>query len=255
MAETKLRIGLVGASGRMGRRVAALLAEHPRAMLAASIERAVSPEAPDRAAALARVDVVVDFSAPPACSALLPLAVAHGRPYLVASTGLDASARQIIDAAARAVPVLVAENLSIGVNVLVGIVEQTARLLGPEFDAEIVELHHRHKRDAPSGTALVLAGAVERARGPLLRVTERAASVEGRKSAELGLVSVRGGDAAGEHTVYFLGAGERLELTHRAADASIFAQGALRAAAWLAGQQPGLYRMGDVIVGMMRGGV
>lgn len=253
MNDVMLRIALVGAAGRMGRRMVALLADHPGAKLAAAIDRVPSADAPDRGPSIANADVVIDFSAPAACSTLLPLAVAHGRPYVVASTGLDAPSERVIAAAAQSIPVLVAANLSLGVNVLVALVEQAARLLGPAYDAEIMELHHRKKRDAPSGTAHVLAAAVERARGELEHVTARETRERGRGDHELGIASMRGGDAAGEHTVYFLGAGERVELTHRATDAGLFARGALRAAEWLVHEKPGRYGMRDVVGALGRG--
>lgn len=251
-----VRVVVVGAGGRMGRKVAKLLAAHPRLMLSAALERQPGPIAEcgdalitdDPAQALASAQVVIDFAAPPATTSLGPLCAERGVAYLVASTGLGAPEQAAIDAAAKRVPVLQAANLSLGVNVLLELVERaTQRLRG--FEVEILELHHRHKRDAPSGTALALGKAVERGRGAVKPMMGRAGVGEPRAADELGYAAVRGGEVAGEHTVYLFGDDERLELTHRATSPDIFAHGAVTAAAWLAGKPAGRYTMADVLKG------
>lgn len=255
-AVPKAAVCVVGAAGRMGRRVARLMHDHPRLVLATALERPGAageiPEAAaaritdDPSAALSGVEVVIDVAAPPIAAALAPLCADHGVAYLVASTGLGPTEHAAIDAAARRIAVLHAANLSLGVNVLLELVELAAhRLAG--FDVEIAELHHRHKRDAPSGTALALGQAVERGRGALHAVYGRQGLGGGRPAEELGYAALRGGDVAGEHTVFYFGAGERLELTHRAQSADVFARGALVAAAWLVGRPAGLYAMRDVL--------
>jgi len=252
----RVPVVIAGAGGRMGRRVARLLAGHPRLVLHAGLERQPGPIAElgdalvtdDPARALAGAQVVVDFAAPPAIGVLAPLCAEKGVAYLVATTGLGAAEQAAIDAAATRVPVLQAANLSLGVNVLLELVESAARRLR-SFEIEIVELHHRHKRDAPSGTALALGRAAEKGRGPVRPVMGRAGVGEPRAPDELGYAAVRGGEVAGEHTVYLFGDDERLELTHRATSPDIFAHGALTAAAWLAGKPAGRYTMAHVLAG------
>jgi 4-hydroxy-tetrahydrodipicolinate reductase len=247
------RVTVVGASGRMGRRVCELLATDGRLELHAALVRSgqldlgpgvrVTNVARD---AITGAQVVIDFSAPAAAQQLAPECAAHGASYLLASTGLTDVDERAVQAAAQRVAVLQAANLSIGVNVLLGLVEQAARQLAG-FEVEIAELHHRHKKDAPSGTALALGKAVERGRGPLQAVGGRHGVGEARQPDELGYAALRGGDVAGEHTVYFFGEGERLELSHRATTPMIFARGALDAAVWLVGRAPGRYTMADVL--------
>lgn len=203
----------------------------------------------------AAADVVVDFSAPAAAEHLAPLLAQRGVAYVVASTGLPPSAQDALAAAAAAAPVLVAANTSLGVWVLAEAVRQTAALW-PAADVEVVELHHRRKRDAPSGTALMLGAAVregwrtadgEAAASGRGEVCGRGPAQPPRAAGELGYSAVRGGDVVGEHTVYLLGDGERIELTHRCTNADTFARGALQAAAWLAGRAPGAYSFADVL--------
>jgi 4-hydroxy-tetrahydrodipicolinate reductase len=206
----------------------------------------------DLAASLARADVYIDFTTPAATRQAAEQAAkqAYGRGVaaVIGTTGLDAGAEAAIARLSERAPVLVAANFSLGVNVLLGLAERAARALGPAFDIEVVDIHHRHKRDAPSGTALALAGALNRGRGGALALRlERQGEVGARPENELGVVALRGGDVAGEHTAYFLGPGERLEITHRAGSRAIFAAGALRAAAWLAGKPAGRYSMSQVL--------
>jgi 4-hydroxy-tetrahydrodipicolinate reductase len=204
----------------------------------------------DIAEALNGADVALDFSTAAAVAAHAAACAERGVPFLVGATGLDAPTRRLLEAAAQRVAVLIAPNTSVGVAVLTRLAAAAARWLGPDYDAEISEAHHRLKRDAPSGTALALAEAVAGARGQALAgaaVYERHGDTGPRPPQSIGFAVVRAGDIVGEHTVLFAGEGERIEITHRAGDRMIFARGALRAAHWLAGRGPGLYGMGDVL--------
>lgn len=193
-------------------------------------------------------DVLVDFSAPEALPSSLKRAVEAKIPLLVGTTGLDAEADRAIGEAAKTIAVLRAANTSLGVALLSDLVERAARALGPEWDIEIVEMHHRGKADAPSGTALALGEAAARGRGSELRA-ERGRDGTGlrREEGAIGFASLRGGTVAGEHDVVFAGPDERLILSHRAENRTIFARGALAAARFLVGRPPGLYSMRDVI--------
>lgn len=193
-------------------------------------------------------DVLVDFSAPEALPSSLKRAVEAKIPLLVGTTGLDAEADRAIGEAAKTIAVLRAANTSLGVALLSDLVERAARALGPEWDIEIVEMHHRGKADAPSGTALALGEAAARGRGSELRA-ERGRDGTGlrREEGAIGFASLRGGTVAGEHDVVFAGPDERLVLSHRAESRMIFARGALAAARFLVGRPPGLYSMRDVI--------
>ena len=195
-------------------------------------------------------DVLIDFSAPAALAASLDRAISAGIPILVGTTGLDDFAEQRIAKAAESVAVLRAANPSLGVALLADLVERAAQLLGSEWDIEIVETHHRGKADAPSGTALVLGEAAARGRGiDLDALSDRGRSGTSlkRRVGAIGFASLRGGTVAGDHDVMFLGQGERLILSHRAEDRTIFAKGALAAARFLHGKPAGLYTMRDVI--------
>jgi 4-hydroxy-tetrahydrodipicolinate reductase len=193
-------------------------------------------------------DVLVDFSAPAALQASLDRAVSAGVPILIGTTGLDDLAEQRIAAAAEEVPVLRAANTSLGVALLADLVERAARVLGPEWDIEIVETHHRMKADAPSGTAWLLAHAAATGRGTDIDAEAgRCGTGLQRKPGAIGMASLRGGTVAGEHDVMFLGEKERLVLSHRAENRLIFARGALAGARFLVGKPAGLYSMRDVI--------
>jgi 4-hydroxy-tetrahydrodipicolinate reductase len=168
-------------------------------------------------------------------------------PVVSGTTRLDATCERLLNEAARKIPVLWSPNTSIGVHVLAAIAAYAAKHLGPGFDVEIVETHHRAKIDAPSGTATRLADAIREAREDLDPVFGREGNVGPRSSSEIGVFAVRGGDVIGEHTVHLLGPGERIELTHRATSRDLFARGALRAARFLAGKPPGRYSMADVL--------
>ena len=193
-------------------------------------------------------NVLVDFSAPAALASSLERAISSGVPVLIGTTGLDESADERIFAAARQIAVLRAANTSLGVALLADLVERAARVLGPDWDVEIAEVHHRMKADAPSGTALFLGEAAAKGRGGALRA-ERGRDGTGLKRAPgaIGFASLRGGSVAGDHDVMFLGADERLILSHHAENRMIFARGALAAARFLVGQPAGLYSMRDVI--------
>jgi 4-hydroxy-tetrahydrodipicolinate reductase len=198
----------------------------------------------DVAAALLGARVVVDFSLPAAVPELLRLAARQGVAVVSGTTGLtDAS---ILERAAQQIPVLWSPNMSLGVQVLADLAAEAARRLGPSFDIEISEVHHRKKIDAPSGTALRLAEAIQKVR-PLRPVTGREGNVGARTSEEIGVFGLRGGDVIGDHTVYLFGPGERIELTHRATTRDLFAEGALRAARWVVSQKPGRYSLADVL--------
>jgi 4-hydroxy-tetrahydrodipicolinate reductase len=232
-ADQPIRISLFAPDGRMGKAIAAAAAEDP----AFAIDQDYG-------------DVLVDFSAPAALHASLDRAVSAGIPILVGTTGLDELADQRFAAAAKDVAVLRAANTSLGVALLSDLVERAAQVLGPEWDIEIVEAHHRMKADAPSGTALHLGEAAAHGRGGGLDA-ERGRDGTGlkRRRGSIGFASLRGGTVAGDHDVMFLGPDERLILSHRAENRMIFARGALAAARFLVGQPAGLYSMRDVIGG------
>ena len=204
----------------------------------------------DPAAGLAGAAVAVDFSLAQCVAGNAQACAAAGVPLLVGTTGFDAATRSVLQEAARSIPVLIAPNTSMGVTVLSSLVARAARALGAAYDVEISEAHHRMKRDAPSGTAMSLGEAVAGARGCALSdvaVFDRHGSLEPREAGQIGFSVLRAGDIVGDHTVTFATAGERIEITHRATDRMTFARGALRAAAWLVGRPPGLYRMADVL--------
>jgi 4-hydroxy-tetrahydrodipicolinate reductase len=196
-----------------------------------------------------RADVIVDFSAPPVVLALAPLAASLLIPVVSGTTGLRDDGVEALDQAAKRVALLWEPNMSLGVHVLTRLVSQAVAALA-DFDIEIVETHHRSKVDAPSGTALRLAEAAQRARASATRVVHGRQGLPGaRSSEEIGFHALRGGDVIGDHVVHLLGAGERIELVHRATTRDLFAHGALRAARWIVGRPAGRYALGDVIGG------
>ncbi len=238
-----LAILLHGARGRMGQAVAGAAAE-----LGLRVGAAVDV-GDDAAAALAACDVIVDFSAPTATAALLQLAVARRKPLVIGTTGHPVDEKARLLALAAKVPCVWADNFSVGVNVLFSLTRRAARILGADYDAEVVEMHHRFKKDAPSGTAARLLEIIleeRRLTAAALR-HGRKGLTGGRPPGEVGIHAVRGGDVVGDHTVIFAGLGERLELVHKASDRAIFARGALRAAQWVVAQRPGVYDMQDVL--------
>jgi 4-hydroxy-tetrahydrodipicolinate reductase len=238
------RIGIVGAAGRMGREIAAALKESGEASLAGGAGRG-----DDLAALAAGSDVLVDFSAPDALEANLAAAAEAGKPILVGTTGLGAAHRALLEGAAARIAVLQSSNTSFGINLLAFLVREAASKLGPDWDIEIVEMHHRHKADAPSGTALLLGRAAAEGRGVSLdEVADRGRDgIGARVPGRIGFASLRGGSVAGDHQLILAAEGERIELGHRAESRAVFARGAVRAALWLAGKPAGLYSMADVL--------
>ncbi|MEQ8742466.1 4-hydroxy-tetrahydrodipicolinate reductase [Parasphingorhabdus sp.] len=238
------KIGIIGSKGRMGQALVAAIA-------AAGHEHAGGADQGDDVAALvAASDVLVDFSSPKALQATLDACVAAGKPIVIGTTGLEAAHHTAIDAAATKIAVLQTGNTSLGVNMLAALVEQAASKLGNDWDIEIVEMHHRHKVDAPSGTAKLLGEAAARGRGiDLVANSEsgRDGITGARAKGAIGFAALRGGSVAGDHTVILASDEERIELTHRAENRMIFARGAVKAAEWLVGQSAGRYGMDGVL--------
>ena len=238
------RIGIIGREGRMGAALT-LAAEAAGHQLAGGVDRG------EDAAGLAdRSDVLVDFSAPAALETNLHAAIGAGVPILIGTTGLEGAHHAQIDAASHAIAVLQTGNTSLGVTLLAHLVQEAAARLGPDWDVEVLEMHHRMKVDAPSGTALLLGEAAARGRGiELAGHSERGRDghTGARGHGTIGFASLRGGTVAGEHSVILAGEHERLTLSHHAEDRMIFARGAVRAAEWLIGQAPGRYTMGQVL--------
>jgi len=233
-ADQPIRISLTAPDGRMGRAIAAAVAGDP----GVAIDQ-------DHA------DVLIDFSAPDALRANLDRAVSAGIPILVGTTGLQPDHHAAIANAAKSIAVIQAPNTSLGINLLRDLVEQATARLGPEWDVEILEMHHRHKVDAPSGTALMLGQSAAKGRGATLQELSRFDRISehphAREPGTIGYASLRGGSVAGEHVVILATEGERIELAHRADSRMIFARGALAAARFLADKPAGIYSMRDVI--------
>ncbi len=230
-ADQPIRISLFAPNGRMGKAIARAVADDPNF--------AIDQD---------HGDVLVDFSAPDALQASLDRAISGGIPILVGTTGLDETADALIADAAAQMAVLRAPNTSLGIAVLAQLVERAAQLLGPDWDIEIAEIHHRMKADAPSGTAWLLGNAAARGRGVELDAEQgRCGTGLSRRRGEIGFASLRGGTVAGEHDVMFLGEKERLILSHKAENRLIFARGALAGARFLVGKPAGVYSMRDVI--------
>jgi 4-hydroxy-tetrahydrodipicolinate reductase len=239
------RILITGSKGRMGKALLACAPQHPELQLAGQVDAG-----DDLAALLGGCDVVIDFSVHTATAGIAALCGREGKAMVVGTTGLSEVERSVVAEAARRVPVVLATNFSTGVNTLFWLTRKAAEILGPDYDLEIVEMHHRHKQDAPSGTARTLAEILAEVRGLQLSAAARhgrAGLVGARTTAEIGLHAVRGGDVVGDHTVMFATPGERLELTHKASSRDAFAHGALRAADWVVRQPPGLYDMLNVL--------
>jgi 4-hydroxy-tetrahydrodipicolinate reductase len=242
-----MRIGITGAAGRMGRAIIEA-AEAAGAMIAGGVDRdgPVIGTHRDATALASACDVLIDFSVPDALAGHLDAARAAGCALVIGTTGLGPDHHALLEAAAQDTAVLQAANTSLGVNLLTALVEQAAGRLGPDWDVEIVEMHHRHKTDAPSGTALLLGQAAARGRGVDLGTPDL--DRNGRRiEGAIGFASLRGGSVAGDHMVVLAAEGERIELGHRAESRAIFARGALKAALWLAGKPAGRYDMRDVL--------
>ena len=263
-----LNIAMFGASGRMGRTIVPLLAESSGLRLSGALAAAADPSlghdagvvagvAPlaisitsDPERALEGAQVVIDFTLPAATPDHARRCLARGVPMVIGTTGHDEQALGELRKAAASLPIVMAPNMSLGVNLLFKLAELAARALDTNYDAEIVEAHHRHKVDAPSGTALGLGRAVAQGRGTSLdaaAVYARHGATGPRPAGAIGFSVVRGGDIVGDHRVIFAGPGEQIELTHHAEDRSGFARGALAAARWVVGRPPGLYSMLDVL--------
>lgn len=238
-----LKLLINGSKGRMGHALAAG-AKELGLVVGAAID-----VGDDVKAALAKCDVAVDFSSHHATRLLLELAVAKKKPIVIGTTGHTAAEKKQLLALAAKVPCVWAGNFSVGVNLLFALTRRASSVLGADYDAEVVEMHHRFKKDAPSGTAERLLEIIREERklgADALRHGRKGITGE-RTSTEIGIHSLRGGDVVGDHTVMFATAGERIELVHRASDRAIFARGALRAAQWVVAQKPGVYDMQDVL--------
>lgn len=262
-----LGVVISGVSGRMGRALVEAIAMDAACTLSGALERAGSPlvgqtvrealglDADARIVervedALASAGALIDFTRPEASLGYLDACVAARVPMVIGTTGFDAAGKARIAAAAASLPIVFAPNMSVGVTLLMKLAELAADVLREGYDIEIIEAHHRHKVDAPSGTALGLGQAVARSLGRDLdacAVYGREGVTGERDPSTIGFATVRGGDIVGDHTVLFAGTGERVELTHKASSRATFARGALRAAQWLRGRPPGLYDMRDVL--------
>ena len=263
-----MRLVVTGAAGRMGRMLIKTIAETPGVVLAAALERpgstALGQDAgvlvglpalnveitDDPLAALLQTDAVIDFTAPQATVELAALAAQARIVHVIGTTGMGPEDLTKLDAAGRHAVVVRSGNMSLGVNLLAAMVEKVAKTLGADWDIEILEMHHRMKVDAPSGTALLLGEAAAKGRAIALKkkgVRTRDGHTGARNSGDIGFATLRGGTVVGDHTVIFAGPGERIELTHKAEDRGIFARGAVQAALWGRGQKPGLYSMANVL--------
>jgi 4-hydroxy-tetrahydrodipicolinate reductase len=225
MKKSAVRVLLIGAAGRMGKTVRELAQNDSDIQIAAQCDLGDSIES-----AMKNCDVAIDFSQADSIDEICRAASQHGKSLVIGTTGHSQQQRKTIEETAHSVPIVWASNFSVGVNVLFWLTQKAAELLGSDFTAEIVETHHKMKKDAPSGTAKTLAEILKAAR-----------------NSEIPIQSIREGDVVGEHSVVFSGANDRLELTHRAANRGIFALGALRAAKWIVDKRPGLYSMQDVL--------
>lgn len=265
---TDMRLAVVGAAGRMGRQLVTAAHETAGLSVVGGIEREGSDAigrdvgevagvgvlggaiVSDPLELFTQIDGVLDFSTPATSVAIADLAAQARIVHVIGTTGFTAEDEERLAAAARHATLVKAGNMSLGVNLLVALTRKVAEALGPEFDIEVVEMHHRAKVDAPSGTALMLGAAAADGRG--VNLEERAVRVRDgqtgpRVAGDIGFATLRGGGVVGDHTVIFAGDGERIELTHKAGDRSLFAQGAVRAALWGRGKGPGLFAMVDVL--------
>lgn len=263
-----MKIAVLGAGGRMGQALTRVLAETPGCVIAGGIEAKGSPNigrdigevaglkpvgiaiTDDPLPVFAQVDGVLDFTVPASTIAFAALTAQARLVHVIGTTGFSAADEAKIEAAARHATIVKAGNMSMGVTLLAALTARVAATLGPEFDIEILEMHHRHKRDAPSGTSLLLGRAAAEGRAVALDergVRSRDGDTGPRREGDIGFAALRGGDVVGEHRVIFAGPGERIELAHIATDRGIFARGAVKAALWARGKEPGLYSMQDVL--------
>ncbi len=238
------RIGIIGSNGRMGQAIALAISD-AGAVMSGGVD-----QGGDVAALAAISDVLVDFSSPSALEGNLDACMAAGKAIVIGTTGIEERHHFLIDDAARDIAVLQTGNTSLGVNMLAALVRQAAARLGPDWDIEITEMHHRHKVDAPSGTALLLGEAAAQGRGIDLSANSergRDGITGARQVGSIGFASLRGGSVAGDHSVIFAADNERIEITHRAENRTVFASGSVKAALWLAGKDAGRYTMSDVL--------
>jgi 4-hydroxy-tetrahydrodipicolinate reductase len=239
------RIIITGSKGRMGKALLACAPQHRELEVAGQVD-----QGDDLAAIIARCDVLIDFSSHTATAAIAELCSRHGKALVVGTTGHDDAEKSRITHHASRIPMVLSSNYSTGVNTLFWLTRKATEILGPDFNLEVVEMHHRLKKDAPSGTAKSLAEILADVRKQQLAKVARHGreGIVGERTAEeIGIHSIRGGDVVGDHTVIFATNGERVELTHKASSRDTFANGALRAAAWVVKQKPGLYDMQDVL--------
>jgi 4-hydroxy-tetrahydrodipicolinate reductase len=265
----KMRIAVMGAAGRMGRELVRAIAATPGCTVVGGTEIAGSELigsdlgnlaglpgplgvkiTDDVAAVIASSDAILDFTSPHATATFAALTAKAGIVHVIGTTGFDAESERAVQEAAKKAVIIKAGNMSLGVNVLAALTQKVAAALGEDWDIEIVEMHHRLKVDAPSGTALMLGEAA--AQGRHAKLTEKSVRTRDghtgvRQAGDIGFASLRGGTVVGDHTVIFAGDGERIELTHIASDRGIFARGAVKAALWGKGRAPGLYAMTDVL--------
>jgi 4-hydroxy-tetrahydrodipicolinate reductase len=256
-----MKIAIAGAAGRMGQMLIREIARTDGCSLTAALEspgsNALGTDAgggvkivSDAAAAIGAANAVIDFTVPAATVAHAGIAADKGTSMVIGTTGLNPEQTAAIHDYAKRVPILWAANMSMGINILLALVEKTAAMLDPAYDIEVLEMHHRHKIDAPSGTALALGRAAAAGRRVKLEDIwrkSRDGHTGARPAGEIGFATLRGGEEVGVHTVMFAAAGERLELSHRAFSRETYASGAVRAALWLQGKKPGLYGMKDVL--------
>ncbi|MCB1378445.1 MAG: 4-hydroxy-tetrahydrodipicolinate reductase [Alphaproteobacteria bacterium] len=266
--ETQMKLAIAGAAGRMGRVLTRIIHETPGAMVAAGIEPKDSPHVgadmgelagiggigvpvtDDALGVFTHVDGLIDFTVPVATLSMVELSAQARIVHVIGTTGIDAAGEAAIAAAARHARIVKSGNMSLGVNLLASMVRKVAAALGEDFDIEVLEMHHRHKIDAPSGTALLLGQAAAGGRGIDLAgrsVRSRDGHTGPRPTGDIGFATLRGGSVVGEHTVMFAGPAERIELTHKAESRDIFARGAVRAALWAMDRKPGFYTMADVL--------
>ena len=263
-----MKLAIMGAGGRMGRALTQAVQDMPGCVVAGGTEAPGSPLLGQDVCALAglppsgvtitdqplelfaQIDGILDFTSPAASLAFSTLAAQARIVHVIGTTGFSGEDEQKLRAASRHATIIKAGNMSLGVNLLTALAERVAAALDDSFDIEIVEMHHKHKVDAPSGTALMLGEAAARGRGVTLAdhsVRTRDGHIGPRQVGDIGFATLRGGSVVGDHTVIFAGEGERIELTHRAADRQIFARGAVRGALWGRGKSPGIYSMTDVL--------
>ncbi len=250
-----VRVGIAGAGGRMGQALLEAAQSTEGIAIGSAVDLAPGawgsvPIGTDVPAAIAQCDVLIDFTRPAGTLEHVRACVEAHRAIVIGTTGFSTAQVEEIQRAAVAIPIVIAPNMSVGVNVMLKLVELGSRALGPDYDVEVFEIHHRKKVDAPSGTALKLGEVAAAARGAELGevgVFDRHGATGERRPGSMGFSVARGGDVVGDHTVFFAGTGERIEITHRSSSRATYAQGAMRAARFLAGKPAGLYDMQDVL--------